>query len=126
MDKRLVGPGGETLHREPQFIVIKSSRNLQLPQQVIQGIAQVSQMSVIELPLSSELMMGDLAAREIDSAHTAIHAIIEEPAVNFSGSDIKLLHKAMCFLCEQTGPKDGSAEVKLMKELKKMVDNDNK
>jgi len=76
---KVLGPDGFPLSTEQPVIVIKS--RLPLPPQLIQNIGVVTKSSVVVLPLDVDLMMGNLAAEEIEAVHKAIHDIlgIKEP-----------------------------------------------
>jgi hypothetical protein len=117
----LVDPRGRPLIQEVNLIVIKEPKSIRLPKELLSGISQVTHCAVIELPLSCELMKGDIAEKEMESTHSGIHAISGLPDINFNKEELSTLYAAMRYLCERTSPSDGSGEVKLMKRLKKVA-----
>ena len=120
--KNLVSASGQPLISEPKLIVLKRPRDIHLDPRMVQGLAVATHCSVIELPMDAELMMGELASKELDSVHHAIHHITGIPDINFTKSDLQTLYSAMRFLCEKTSPTDGSNEVILMKRIKSKVE----
>lgn len=121
MSKELLGPDGKPIHKERKLIVIKTPRGVNLDPQLYGQISAVTGCAVIQLPMTCEVMDGDLAAKELESLHTAIHAINNSPAVEFSGSDLSVLYSALRFLCEKTQPGDKSKEVALLKQIKQVL-----
>ncbi|MBU2051356.1 MAG: hypothetical protein KKH61_20605 [Gammaproteobacteria bacterium] len=119
--KELVGPQGQPLHIEQKLIVIKVPKGVHIDPRLFAGISQVTGCAVVELPMACELMMGDLAAKEMASVHTAIHAISELPVINFTKEELSTLYSAMRYLCERTAPTEGSKEVLLLKQIKKAI-----
>jgi hypothetical protein len=75
----------------------------------------------MELPMSADLMMGDVAEKEMIAVHTAIHAIAQLPAINFEQKELNLLYGAMRFLCEKTNPGETSEQVVLLRRIKKHI-----
>jgi hypothetical protein len=61
--------------------------------------------------------MGRLAQTELNSMHTALHAINSQPNINFSKEEIVILQKAMQFLIIQTGLAESTPEANLYKTL---------
>lgn len=115
----LIRPDGRPLVQVPKIIVIKSERPLN--QQFVSGIAQATKSMVIELPMDAEILMGRIAVKSMESIHHAIHAITNLPEVHFTNTEITIIYKALCFLCEHTQPPDSSPEIKIMKSLKMAV-----
>jgi|TARA_Y100000310_G_C20696669_1_gene826188 galactose-1-phosphate uridylyltransferase len=75
--KKLLGPDGKPIYTEPKLIIIKSPRDVTINPQLMQSLGKITGCHVIVLPHTHELMMGEMAKKEIDSIHTAIHAIEE-------------------------------------------------
>jgi len=119
--KDLISPAGQPLIREPNLIVIKHPRSTHLNPNLIVGLSQATRCAVIELPMDSELMMGEIAQKELYSIHSAIHAVSQVPDINFTKEEMSVLYAALRYLCEHTAPTEGSSEVKLMKTIKRFV-----
>lgn len=120
--KGLVGPTGAPIFTEPKMAVIKTPRGVQLPPQAVEAVAQMSGCSVINLPMDCEIMMGELAVKELKSVHHAIHAILEVPDAVFDKEEMTVLYAALKFLCDHTQPGDGSKEVALIKKVKTLTE----
>jgi len=78
----LLGPGGQPLKKdkeEPRIIVLKHPMNVGINPRLATQISESTRCSVIILPMDSELMMGELAKKEIESMHKGIHAILQIP-----------------------------------------------
>ena len=119
--KDLVNLQGRPLFKVPNLIVIKIPKGTRLPEQMIMGLSKVTGCAIVELPLSCELMMGEMAQKEMDSMHHAIHAISELPDINFNNKEITILYSAMRYMCEKTNPGEHSAEVILLRSIKKFA-----
>ena len=117
----LIDPSGKPLIKEPKLIVIKTPKDSPMPKQLIMEISKVTKCIVVSIPMDSELMMGNVAMKELDSVHSAIHAIKESPGVHFSAQELNIIYKSLCFLCEKTQPPDSAEEIRLMKELKEYL-----
>ena len=76
--KQLLGPQGETLYEEQKLIVLKQPRGVNIQPVVVKGLSDMTKCAVIVLPMDSEIIMGELARKELDSIHTGIHAILEK------------------------------------------------
>ena len=118
----LVDSTGKPIFTEPKMAVIKTPRGLQLPPQVMEAIGKMSGCSVINVPMDCEIMMGELAVKELESLHHGIHAILEIPDTVFDKEEVKTLYAAMKYLCEKTEPGNNSKEVALVKKVKKLVE----
>lgn len=116
---KLVDASGQPLFPEKKVIVIKTPKGSKLHPQLYSDISKVTGCAVLDLPMDSELIMGELAEKEILSLHHAIHAILGLPDETFNEEEIRIIYGALIFLCERTSPGDGSKEVKLLKSLKK-------
>ncbi len=114
----LVNVSGRPLIQEKKLIALKVPRGIRIDPKLYTDISRLTGCAVIELPMDCEVMMGELAGKELVSLHHAIHAILGQPDFSPDESEIKVLYSAMRFLCEKTHPSDGSAEVHLMKKLK--------
>ena len=78
---KLFGLDGKSLidNAPVGVVVLKVPRSAgSIPQQLLAGIAQVTHCNIIILPMEYELLMGEMAAKEIQSIHQAIHAIEAE------------------------------------------------
>ena len=75
--KNLVDAQGNLIFEEPKLIVLKQPRGVNINPGVVKGLGEMTNCAVIVLPMDSELMMGELARKELDSIHTAIHLILE-------------------------------------------------
>jgi len=120
--KGLVDPTGKPIFTEPKLVVVKTPKGVQLPPQAIEAVAQMSGCSVVNLPMDCEIVMGELALRELKSIHHAIHAILEIPDAVFDKEEMNTLYAAMKYLCEKTEPGDGSKEVALVKKVKTLTE----
>jgi hypothetical protein len=96
--KELVGPQGQPLIREPNLIVIKADDPRQLNQQFIMGIAKATRCFVVVLPMSSELLKGSAAAKELAHVHNSIHAVMRLPQIAFTKEQLECVQKAMNYL----------------------------
>jgi len=120
--KGIVDPTGKPIFTEPKLAVIKVPRGVSLPPQVLEAIGQMSGCSVINVPMDCEIMMGELALKELNSLHHGIHAILEVPDAVFDKEETDILYAALKFLCDHTQPGDGSKEVALVKKVKKLAE----
>ncbi len=120
--KDLIGPNGQHLIKEQKLIVIKSPREVRIYSQVMEFLSKVTGCSVFNIPMDSELIMGDLAVRELASLHQALHAFLTVPDSHFSKDELNILYSALRFLCEKTAPADSAAEVSLLKKVKKLAE----
>ncbi len=105
----LIGTDGRKLIKEPNLVVIHSKEPMR--SSLLNQIAQLTRSAVLCLPLTSTFMMGKVAKEDMESIHTAIHAITEVPDINFTKEELTILHKAMEFLCERTAPEPTSTEI---------------
>lgn len=117
----LVSASGKPLIQERKLIVIKVPRGVKINPKLILDIAKLTGCAVIEIPMDCEVMMGDLAFKELESLHHAIHAILEVPDATYSKEELKVIYSAMKYLCEKTAPGDNSLEVKTLKKTKKAL-----
>ena len=113
----VVGQKGTPLIREPRITVIKVPAGVHLPQQFLATIAKATQGGVVEIPFTSELLSGKLALAEIDSIHHICHIVQGQVDIQFSKEEVQLLHHAVGFLCERTGPGAESAWAQLLTRL---------
>jgi len=120
--KGLVDPTGKPIFTEPKMVVIKTPREVQLPPQILEVVGKMSGCSVIILPMDCEIMMGELALKELKSVHHGIHAILEIPDAVFDKEETDILYAALRFLCDHTQPGDGSKEVALVKKVKELTE----
>ena len=118
----LISPTGRPLITEPKIIVLKLPKGVNFHPQMIEQIGKVTGCSVIAVPMECELMMGDIAAKDLNSLHHAIHAILTLPDLTPSSEDIKVLYSALRYLCEKTNPGENSKEVALLKRIKKFAE----
>jgi len=118
----IVGPTGKPIFTEPKLAVIKTPRGVQLSPQAIEAVGQMSGCSVINVPMDCEILMGELALKELESLHHGIHAILEVPDAVFDKEETDILYAALKYLCEKTEPGDGSKEVALVKKVKKLTE----
>lgn len=107
----LIGTDGRKLIKEPNLVVIHSKEPMR--SSLLNQIVQLTKSAVLCLPLTSSFMMGKVAKEDMESIHTAIHAINEVPDINFTKEELTILHKAMEFLCERTAPEPSSTEIGL-------------
>jgi len=120
--KDLISPQGKPLlNKERKIIVIKTPRDVKLHPQMFSDISKLSGCAVISIPMDSEIIMGELAVKELLSIHSAIHAILEIPKTDFSEEEIKVIFSSLKFLCEKTQPGDDSNEVALLNKVKELV-----
>ena len=73
----LVSLSGQPLLSEPNLVVIKVPKHIKLNPQIISGIGKLTRCSVLVLPMDCEIVMGKIAKYELESIHTAIHAILD-------------------------------------------------
>ena len=116
----LVSPSGQPLIKEHKLIIVKVPRGVHLPPDLMMQISKVTNCASMELPMDCEVMMGELAAKELESLHSAIHAILQTPNVPVSKTEVNILYSSMKFLCEKTNPGDNSKEVALLHKIKKI------
>ncbi len=60
------------------FVVLKVPKDRPVPQKLLQMISQVTKCDVLIIPPEYELMTGEIAEKEINAIHEAIHAIVAE------------------------------------------------
>lgn len=115
--KGLVGPQGQQLIKEPNFILIKIPANSKFNPRSVEGIAKVTGCSVIALPMNVHAYSGLDAVEQLKEIHSTIHQISSSPDITFTPDNLATLH-AMCkYVVEQTQPGDDSKEVKILKAL---------
>lgn len=119
----LVDPSGQPLIKEPKLIILKMTKEVQkkLNPKLVPTIASMSDCDVIVLPMDSELMMGKLAAQEIESMHSACHAIEHIPDTNFTQEEVTAIYNTLHWAQEKLGFSTGSAEVSVLKKTKKFI-----
>ena len=74
----LVGPGGVPLRR--RVAVLKVPKSMQMNPQAMRSITAMLKCDLILLPMECELMMGELARKEVEAIHAAIHALLGKEA----------------------------------------------
>ncbi len=119
--KDLVSPSGKPLIQERKVIVIKKPKQVRIHPQLYSDLNQMTGCAVLELPMDSEFMMGELAVKELESLHHGIHAILELPDAIFVKEELTVFYEALRYLCEKTAPGDNSKEVALLKKTKKLI-----
>ena len=73
----LVGPTGKPL-RSRGIVVLKIPRTASpITKQGIEAIIAVTRCNLIILPMEYELLLGEIAGKELEAIHRAIHSIIE-------------------------------------------------
>lgn len=119
----LVSPSGQPLIREPKLIIIKMTKEVQkkLNPKLVPTIAKMSGCDVVVLPMDSELMMGKLAMTELESMHSACHAILEIPEAAFTKEELTSIYNTMHWAQEKLGFDERSAEVSVLKKTKKFI-----
>lgn len=113
----LVGPTGQPLIPERNIVVVKTPKGTNLHPQLLDAIGMATKCSVIQLPLDAEFMMGELAAKEVESIHHGIHAIFDIPDIGFLEEELAIIYAALRYLCEKTDPGDNSKEVAMLKKV---------
>lgn len=106
----LLGPDGKQLHKEPNLIVLKYPKKNPVNPQLIVGLGKQTGCNVISMPMNSELMMGELAMKEIVSTHSGVHAILQLPFIHFAKSELETIRSALNYVVKQINAKPGSAE----------------
>ena len=113
----LVDPQGQPLIKERKLVVVKIPKGAKMPAQVIEFIAKQTGYDVITLPMTSEILMGNMAGNELMASHSSIHAVLGIPQLNFTMPELNIIRNAVEFLCRQTAPSDDGPEVALLKRL---------
>ena len=90
----LVGPHGEQLHpTTPKLIVIKQPKGVKINPQIAAMTGKQTGCNVIVIPMDCELMMGELALKQIMSTHIGIHAVLDLPNIHFDKPELEcILH----------------------------------
>lgn len=117
----LVDPSGQPLIKEPKLIILKMTAEVQkkLNPRLVPTIADMSGCDVIVLPMDSELMMGKLAMSELESMHSACHAIQELPDVNFTKGEVAAIYSIIHWAQDKLGFSSEGVEVSVLKKTKK-------
>lgn len=119
--KDLVGVSGRPLVKERKVAVVKVPKGVHIHPSIYEGISRMTGCAVLELPMDCEFMMGELAVKELESLHHAIHNILEQPDIVLSREELTVFHDALGFLCEKTSPGNSSKELTLLRKIKKLV-----
>lgn len=96
----IYGPDGRPVetHAEPTgTVVLQIPHGTEVPniRALLTSIAKVTRCNVIVLPRSSELITGQLAIRELEAVHLAIHNTLGLPPVDFSVKELEPMYKAI-------------------------------
>lgn len=75
---KLVDMAGRPLTPEPRIVVIKVPKDVVLPPQLLSRLSQLLKVTVIELPMSCEVLEGKLALGELQAIHANIHAALKD------------------------------------------------
>lgn len=119
----LVDSLGQPLIKEPKLIILKMTKEAQkkLSPKLVPTIADMSGCDVVVLPMDSELMMGKLAWKEMESMHSACHAIEHIPDTNFTQEEVTAIYNTLHWAQDKLGFNTGSAEVSVLKKTKKFI-----
>lgn len=120
----LINPSGKPLTRDPKLIVIKAKKDVQqrLNPNLVSQICNITGCDTIILPMDSEIMMGKLAKEELESMHSACHAILQLPDINFTKEELKAIYNTLHWAQEKLGFSSDSPEVSVLKQTKKLIE----
>ena len=74
----LVDMSGSPLIPEPKLLVVKTPKDMVLPPQVLTRLGQLLKVTVIEVPMSCEVLDGKLALGELKVIHANIHEALKD------------------------------------------------
>ncbi len=75
---KLVDMSGKPLVPEPHMVVIKVPKDVVLPPQLLSRLSQLLKVTVVELPMSCEVLEGKLAVGELQAIHSNIHEALKD------------------------------------------------
>ena len=124
---KLVNAKGQPLIQDMKLVVMKFPKNSAIPSpQAVQHLVQVLGPGYVIFitPMDSEILMGELAKKEMISLHHACHAILEVPDIHFTKQELPILLSALKYVCDKTHPGEGSSEVDLLRRIKKLTEQE--
>lgn len=118
----LVRQDGSPLVRQPKVLALKQPVSSKpFHPNFIQNLSKLTGCAVIVIPFDHEILMGKVAAENLESLHSGIHAIFNLPAGNFSTEELKVISCAIDYVIRNCDPGPDSTEVKLADKIGKLL-----
>ena len=76
-DPPILGPDGRLIDNSPPGLIILKTPGGKAPShQIMEMFMQATHSNIIVMPYEHEIMMGEIAQKQLVSMHSAIHAIL--------------------------------------------------
>ena len=122
-NNRLVAPDGTPLIQEPRLVVLKVTKTAgPIPRELRQQLSQATGCPIAVIPMDSDILMGRMAAEEMQVCHKGCHKFLDLPQIDFNIAELKVAYEGIKYLCEKTAPADGSVQIGVMKKVKKAIE----
>lgn len=115
----LVSASGQPLIKEVNLIVLKSEQPIS--KELANSISSLTKCAVVNLPMNTELLKGNTAAKELSFIHNMVHAVMQLPPISFDPNELNIVKKALDYTIRSMHIDRNAAEGRLLGKISEVV-----